>query len=92
MKNIKRKYIAIGLFFLFWLTIFIVFIPYKNIPLRNAQEKSNLRSSDGEITIITPENKTYYQAMDGYYPATYGFENDEDGSDPVILMNGLCMR
>ena len=34
------------------------------------------------IKIITPENKTYTEPMSGYYPATYGFENDENGSDP----------
>jgi len=34
------------------------------------------------ITIDTPENKTYVEPMSGYYPATYGFENDEDGSKP----------
>ncbi len=32
--------------------------------------------------IITPENKTYTEPMSGYYPATYGFENDGDGDDP----------
>jgi len=40
------------------------------------------KSSDGEITIMTPENKTYTQADSGYYPATYGFENDIEGSIP----------
>ncbi|MFX0041270.1 MAG: zinc ribbon domain-containing protein [Candidatus Hodarchaeota archaeon] len=34
------------------------------------------------ISIITPENKTYTGPMSGYYPATYGFENDEIGSYP----------
>ena len=36
------------------------------------------KSSAGEITIITPENKTYNEPMSGYYPATYSFENDAD--------------
>ena len=36
----------------------------------------------GGINIITPENKTYTDPMSGYYPATYGFENDHDGSAP----------
>ena len=40
------------------------------------------RASDGEITIITPENKTYTEPDSGYYPATYGFENDVDASIP----------
>jgi len=34
------------------------------------------------IKIITPENKVYNEPMQGYYPATYGFENDADGSIP----------
>jgi len=34
------------------------------------------------IDIITPENKTYYESMEGYYPATYGFENDNPGDSP----------
>ena len=39
-------------------------------------------ASDLEIVIISPENKTYMKPDGGYYPATYGFENDEDGSNP----------
>ena len=34
------------------------------------------------INITTPENKTYYSSMDGYYPATFGFENDKPGESP----------
>ncbi|MFX1377275.1 MAG: OmpL47-type beta-barrel domain-containing protein [Promethearchaeota archaeon] len=30
--------------------------------------------------IISPENKTYAEPISGYYPATYGFENDIDGA------------
>jgi len=41
------------------------------------------KTSANEITIITPENKTYTEPMSGYYPASSGFENDADGSDPV---------
>ena len=37
--------------------------------------------NDNEITIITPENKTYIQPDNGYYPATYGFENIINGQD-----------
>lgn len=43
--------------------------------------------SDNELVIITPENKTYIEPMSGYYPATYGFENDEDGSFPMELID-----
>ncbi|MFX1571889.1 MAG: OmpL47-type beta-barrel domain-containing protein [Promethearchaeota archaeon] len=35
------------------------------------------------IYIVTPENKTYTGPMNGYYPATYGFENDISGSFPT---------
>ncbi|MFX1478873.1 MAG: FG-GAP-like repeat-containing protein [Promethearchaeota archaeon] len=33
------------------------------------------------ISIISPENKVY-GPLKGYYPATYGFENDDNGDDP----------
>lgn len=38
------------------------------------------KTSAGEITILTPENKTYTGTMNGYYPATYGFENENPGT------------
>jgi len=34
------------------------------------------------LNLTTPENKSYSTPMTGYYPATFGFENDEDGQDP----------
>lgn len=34
------------------------------------------------IKIKSPKNKTYTKPMSGYYPATYGFENDEVGTVP----------
>ena len=40
------------------------------------------KSSAGEITIITPENKTYTEPDTGYYPGTFGFENDLNGAVP----------
>ena len=40
------------------------------------------KTNANEITILTPENKTYTQPMSGYYPATYGFENDLIGTIP----------
>ena len=36
-----------------------------------------------DITIITPENKTYTAPMSGYYPGTFGFENDLAGEFPT---------
>ncbi|MHA1671119.1 MAG: Loki-CTERM sorting domain-containing protein [Promethearchaeota archaeon] len=52
------------------------------IVIQDADDFSNPKSSAGEITIITPENKTYTEADSGYYPATYGFENDVIGESP----------
>ncbi|MHA2101295.1 MAG: hypothetical protein ACW99A_21750, partial [Candidatus Kariarchaeaceae archaeon] len=37
-------------------------------------------SSAPNITISTPANQTYNAPMSGYYPATYGFENDLIGN------------
>lgn len=33
--------------------------------------------------ITSPEDTTYVHGMEGYYPATYGFENDEYGANPL---------
>ena len=53
--------------------------------IENVQFKP--RISGTEINITTPINKTYYQPMSGYYPATYGFENDVVGSIPLGWVN-----
>ncbi|NHK33060.1 MAG: hypothetical protein FK730_17055 [Asgard group archaeon] len=37
-------------------------------------------AGDAYINIITPENRTYTEPMSGHYPATYGFENDPQGT------------
>ena len=52
---------------------------------QNSDEYSknkDLRLSVQDITLITPKNKTYTSPMSGYYPATYEFENDVDGTVP----------
>ncbi|TFF88319.1 MAG: hypothetical protein EU548_09025, partial [Promethearchaeota archaeon] len=46
----------------------------------NFLRRKNLANFD--IKILTPENDTYLEPMKGYYPATYGFENDIDGLVP----------
>ncbi|TFG24313.1 MAG: hypothetical protein EU532_12720, partial [Promethearchaeota archaeon] len=53
-------------------------------PAINTENENNAapKASEGEITIVTPENKTYTEPMSGYYPATYGFDNDLDGTKP----------
>ncbi|MFX1525575.1 MAG: hypothetical protein ACFFCC_18860 [Promethearchaeota archaeon] len=45
----------------------------------------NPKLNAGEITIITPENKTYTTPDSGYYPATYGFENELDGTSGTAI-------
>ncbi|MFX1427571.1 MAG: zinc ribbon domain-containing protein [Promethearchaeota archaeon] len=64
----------------------LIFIPLVSTPMMrrgSIQESSdsfnNLNFSGSEINITTPKNVTYTKPMSGYYPATYGFENDEDG-------------
>ncbi len=50
--------------------------------------KTRLRS------IVSPENKIYSPPLEGYYPATYGFEIDEDGDFPYGLVDestGTCI-
>ncbi|MFX1488232.1 MAG: hypothetical protein ACFFBI_03730 [Promethearchaeota archaeon] len=34
-------------------------------------------NGDSNINIATPENQTYTEPMSGYFPATYGFENEQ---------------
>jgi len=46
-------------------------------------ESLDPKTNANEITVNTPENKTYAAPMSGYYPSTYGFESDNDGSDPA---------
>ena len=60
--------------------ITVVYSQFGNSP---STDITSLKTSAGEITIITPENKTYLEPMSGYYPGTYGFENDVIGSDPM---------
>ncbi|MFX1408921.1 MAG: SBBP repeat-containing protein [Promethearchaeota archaeon] len=36
-----------------------------------------------EINIITPESITYSEPMEGYYPATYSFDENDVGEDPI---------
>ena len=50
--------------------------------VQNSDVIENPKSNAGEITIITPENKTYTESDSGYYPGTYGFENDENDALP----------
>lgn len=45
------------------------------------------KTNANEIIIVTPENKTYTEADSGYYPATFGFENDLSSTPPQGLVS-----
>jgi len=77
MKKISASLtILIGILFIGVFTSF----PIININISDQEEEMKL--SAGEITIVTPENKTYTGPMSGYYPGTFGFENESIGDSP----------
>jgi hypothetical protein len=85
IKMLGKKKLKI----LFFLTVLMI-IPIFSLYARQFQAeksliseaKNGLRSSDREIALVTPQNITYTQPMAGYYPATHGFEDDENGIEP----------
>ena len=80
-KNKKIMCCAIFLLLLMCGLSFGIFFSSPTI-IQNSEDFNNPKLSAGEITIITPENKTYTEPDSGYYPATYGFENDNNGDVP----------
>ncbi len=85
LKNkipISRLVLLLSLISLSGLILFGCNLIIPRTPEQDYHEKNSVRSSDNEISIITPENTTYKKPMSGYYPGTYGFENDEIGSLP----------
>ena len=89
MRNFKkRRYIALGIFLLLFLSnITVFFNSEKNRIDLDSKEYSLPKLSDQEITIVTPINKTYIEPMSGYYLSTFGFENDADGTSPEGWVN-----
>jgi len=84
MRIYKNRYTFCLILTLIILSSAGVFFPMKDSSFELISEGHDaLNLSDDELVIITPENKTYIEPMSGYYPATYGFENDEDGSFPM---------
>jgi len=82
--KIKNKKIKYSVLFLFLLIFGLSFGMLKSSPgvIQDSIVINNPKSSAGEITIITPENKTYFGPNAGFYPATFGFENDKAGENP----------
>ncbi|MFX1500281.1 MAG: hypothetical protein ACFFDH_04870 [Promethearchaeota archaeon] len=86
-KKHKSERIIILLFFSINLILLSLILPKNHYKIgesndQNDKESLNPISSQSEIDIITPENITYSAPMSGYYPATYGFENDKIGDIP----------
>jgi hypothetical protein len=81
MKFTNKKYSMLFLLFLICALSLVMLTP-SPIVIQNIKDINNPKSSTSEITLITPENKTYTEPASGHYPATYGFENDIDGSIP----------
>ncbi|MFX1553763.1 MAG: Ser-Thr-rich GPI-anchored membrane family protein [Promethearchaeota archaeon] len=80
---ISRKRMIISTIVFFFIITNPIITVILDINLGNdIVNKKLLKLSNSDIAIITPENKTYIESMSGYYPATFGFENDEDHSDP----------
>ena len=81
MKYTNKRY---SMLFLLLLTcaLSLTMLNPSPIVIQNIKDSNNPKLSTSEITIITPENKTYTEPDSGHYPATYGFENDRDGSIP----------
>ncbi|MFX1390115.1 MAG: S8 family serine peptidase [Promethearchaeota archaeon] len=57
-------------------------IPLVGINLGYSSIEAPKSSSTEEITINSPEETAYREPMSGYYPATYGFENDDNYGAP----------
>jgi len=87
--NLRRKVLLVTILIFAISVNFMLFSSLLNQSnsSNKVQEKNfefyNLKVSGQEINITSPENKTYTTPMNGYYPATYGFENDVIGSDPI---------
>lgn len=80
--KIKKLYINISLLVLL-LSLSIAGAINKSFKLHNNLETP--KTSDGEISIITPENKTYTEPDNGYYPATFGFENEFESTSGTLI-------
>ncbi|MFW9785539.1 MAG: hypothetical protein ACFFFB_24870, partial [Candidatus Heimdallarchaeota archaeon] len=74
------------------LTCFLVIIPLvpfkinfffeQNYEYEGSFDSHGLNVKVPEIIITNPVNATYTYSMTGFYPASYGFENDVVGNDP----------
>jgi len=80
-KLLKKKSLAI------FLSIFL-YLSLGNLAKFNnfysePEEILDVKASTNDIQIHTPENRTYYDSMSGYYLGTHGFEEVKNGDIPV---------
>jgi len=81
-KIMKKQVLSVIMIITIISPSFIGLISYLTKDI-NSSKENYPKSSDSEIQIITPANDTYYAGMSGYFPATYGFENDAIGKAPA---------
>ncbi len=87
LKNFTKKFYAIlGIFFILWsFSIIFIRLPGNQLNYHTIVEFPKTSQS---LDIITPENKTYLEPMDGYFPGTFGFENDKlNEYQPMLFSN-----
>ncbi len=85
MKKFKKKLIVLNVLLIFCLSNFIQFVDINtpnSLIEKRTLDKPSPKLNNQNINITTPENKTYTTSMGGYYPATYGFEWDENNDFP----------
>ena len=83
--KIKKTHISISLLVLivsFTVVGALGMLFSSSLVIQDVEKCNTPKSSAGEITIITPEEKIYTEPDSGYYPAIYGFENNKIGEAP----------
>lgn len=87
IKNLKQNFVILILFLVFLTHAASYWFSQNNNLISRSQQQYNLKLNNNEIVIISPEENMYSMPMIGYFPATYGFESDEDGYFPRGWIN-----
>ncbi|MFX1487862.1 MAG: hypothetical protein ACFFBI_01850 [Promethearchaeota archaeon] len=82
MRNINKKNIK-HLILLFALVSVFMGSLIGNNQIGRFNTYFHPKIAQTEIDIVTPENKTYTKPMNGYYPASFGFEDTNNGDLPI---------
>ncbi len=89
--NLKREILIVSILLITISVNFAFFSHLLNQPNSSNKvqnklyEFGNLKVSGQEINITTPENITYTAQMSGYYPGTFGFEDEVDGTSRTAI-------